>query len=246
MTTEKLFNLIAKAPMMRTVQIADRLDISVEDADALLRQGLQAGHIIEHEVDAPNNRKAMAYELSAQYMAANALVAAPRAAEPRTPAPQPAAPPNVSHEMAARGLTKVERAIAYVRKNGPASSAQLHKELELSEGVHVSSYLGSAVRTGRLARDGQTWSMPGPAAIAPANIPKFSTLISAPAAVDLVQTVQPATVEAALENPVIKAFRCGLWSDGTFEIQRNGATVATLHPDEHDTVLETLQRARAA
>lgn len=245
-TTEKLLTLIANAPMMRTVQIADRLDISVDEVDNLLRQSLQAGHIIEHEVEAPNNRKAMAYELSAQYTAGNALTTAPRADS--DPIAATLATPPGSRAMTTRELTKVERAIEYLRKNGPSSSAQLHAELALGEGVHVSSYLGSAMRTGRLWRDGQTWSIPGRASTPPANIQKFSSINSAPAPVELNEATQPAVPAATAPHQAANgaSFRCALWSDGTFEIQRDGATVARLQPHEHITVMATLQRARAA
>lgn len=241
-TTAKLLELIAKVPMMRTVQIADRLDIPVDQADELLRQSLQAGHIIEHEVDAPNNRKAMAYELSAQYMAANALAPSPRTVE-RTQEFAPTA----NGVTRNREPTKVDRAIAYVRKNGPSSSAQLHTELGLAEGVHVSSYLGSAVRGGRMLRDGNLWSLPGAGTLAPADIPKFSTIRSTSPAGESVPQQAVGTAEPAPQCPgALTAFRCALWSDGTFEIQRNGATIASLHPSEHSAVIETLQRARAA
>ena len=244
-TTAKLLELIAKVPLMRTVQIADRLDVTIDQADELLRQGIQAGQIIEHEVDAPNNRKAMAYELSAQYMAANAL------AQPSKPLERSTLPVAlVSGDRSTRPPTKVDRAIAYVLKNGPSSSTQLHAELGLAEGVHVSSYLGTAVRDGRMLRDGNTWSLPGAGTVAPADIPKFSTIRSALQAAKSAPQQERETVDTAQQESgatgATGAFRCALWSDGTFEIQRNGATIASLHPDEHCTVIQTLQRARAA
>ena len=241
-TTAKLLELIAQVPLMRTVQIADRLDMSIDQADELLRQSIQAGQIIEHEVDAPNNRKAMAYELSAQYMAANALA---QPAKPIERSNQPVAV--VTDDRTTRPLTKVDRAIAYVRKNGPATSTQLHAELSLAEGVHVSSYLGTAVRDGRMLREGSNWSLPGAGTVAPADIPKFSTIRSAlPAEKNAPTQDGEASSPVQQESGTPTPFRCALWSDGTFEIQRNGTTIASLHPDEHSTVIETLQRARAA
>ena len=243
-TNTALLDLIGKTPMMRAMQIADRLDIAVDEVDTLLRHSLQEGSVIEHEVDAPNNRKAMAYELSAQYMATHALTAPPRAIVECTQQPAPV----VNSGIVGREPTKVERAIAYVRKNGPSSSAQLHTELGLAEGVHISSYLGSAVRTGRMVRDGNTWFLPGPGTVAPADIPKFSNIGSATVDVGISQPAQCSAPDeqAAPSAEASIAFRCALWSDGTFEIQRNGATIASLHPSEHSTVIETLQRARAA
>ncbi|MCC6071430.1 hypothetical protein ACFSQU_17975 [Massilia sp. GCM10020059] len=241
-TTVKLLDLIAKVPMVRTVQIADRLDMPVDQADKLLRQSLQAGHIIEHEVDAPNNRKAMAYELSAQYMAANALA---QPAKPVEPSHQPVAV--VTDDRTTRPQTKVDRAIAYVRENGPSTSTQLHAELGLAEGVHVSSYLGTAVRDGRMLRDGNTWSLPGAGTVAPAEIPKFSTIRSVSSVSESASQQSGETAKAAAQaSSTPAAFRCALWSDGTFEIQRNGATIANLLPHELDTVIETLHRVRAA
>jgi hypothetical protein len=46
--------------------------------------------------------------------------------------------------------------------------------------------------------------------------------------------------------PVLKTpvFRCGLWSDGTLEMQRDGVTVAVVHEGEAETVLSFMDRLR--
>ena len=61
-------------------------------------------------------------------------------------------------------------------------------------------------------------------------------------------TLAPAPTAPIDSAPVpvvtVPVFRCGLWSDGTLEMQRNGVTVAVVHEDEAETVLNFMDRLR--
>lgn len=232
--------LIARNPMLRTAQIADRLDLTIDLVDALLRPLLIAGTVTEQEVIAPNQRPAMAYEVSEQFkltaeyrtiMSGGEIEAAPTggsvAPVPAAPAPvaappAPAAPaPARVEQLPAKDIdaapakpgTRVSRGIAYITANGSATNDQLRTAMGLEPGAAVSNYLGRAVLDGRLARDGENWVLGSgepPAAEGPKDEPG--------------KPLQE--LKRALADPL--RYRCALWSDGQIEIQRDGATLASL------------------
>lgn len=59
----------------------------------------------------------------------------------------------ISAEMGATG-TKVERAIAFLRQHGPATNEQLADHLHVKKDS-VSAYIQSAIKDGRIVRDGK-------------------------------------------------------------------------------------------
>jgi hypothetical protein len=208
-TNTPLLRLIAKTPMLRTVQLADRLDISLDDVDAELRPHLVAGTVVEHEVEGPNNRKATAYDVSEQFKLTDAyrvavgatggvLVtvadAARDAANELASQREPAKAAKVSAERAP--MTKVERAIALVTVLKSVPDADLHAELGLKKGDSVSSYVAAAKRDGRLVKTGDIWSL-GMAALSSAEPVSAAPLAELPAA--------PLEVPRFIPDPVAKA-----------------------------------------
>lgn len=248
MKDQALLALIDRCPMLRTAQLADQLDLAVDEVDALLRSQIIKGNVIEHEVTAPNNRPAMAYDLAAHFKAsaayrspgagaAGATHAAPAQgrddATPAAPkaAPDAQGPAVVQHGAAGKKVTKVDRVIAFIKQHQGATSEQLRGVLELAPGVHPSSYLTSAVRSGRILRDGDNWTLPCEIV---SSVPKAD-----------IQPPEPSSAQSAGEKPArdessqplkeLRAalrpkasYRCALWSDDVLEVQKDGVTVAEL------------------
>lgn len=243
--------LIARNPMLRTAQIADRLDLTIDLVDALLRPLLIAGTVTEQEVIAPNQRPAMAYEVSEQFkltaeyrtiMSGGEIEATPEmvsvtpvpaapapVAAPAPPAPAAPAPARVEQLPAndimvdpAKPGTRVSRGIAFITANGSATNDQLRTAMGLEPGAAVSNYLGRAVLDGRLARDGDNWVMGSgepPVVEGPKDEPGKPLQ-------ELKRTLADPVPPSAPSKPT--GYRCALWSDGQIEIQRDGATLASL------------------
>jgi hypothetical protein len=242
-----LLALIASNPGLRAEQIADRLDRGVADVDALLRPHLAVGSVFEEEVTAPNNRPAMAYHLSEQFKMTDAYSAIVAGRDPD--AAQVAQPPSTdagSKEAGgppaeadtadtAKAGTRVDRAIACVTKHGCVTNGQMRVATGLHVGQYPVSFLAVPLRDGRLARDGENWVL-GPA-LAPKQqaepiadekakmeIPVFTETANSPA--------HPVAPAAPAVQGARAGFRCAVWSDGILELQRDGATIASLLPGE--------------
>jgi hypothetical protein len=154
------------------------------------------------------------------------------------------------------GLPRVERAIAFVHTRGMATSSELHMVMELEPNELASDYLDSALSGGLLVKTGKYW-MPGTAPTIAADAPAYAipTFVP-PQPVDNVVSLEPQ--RTARVKPVDKldfaafadmvnnqvetgsaparntapVIRCGLWSDGSVEVQRDGKTSAVLFVEE--------------
>jgi hypothetical protein len=154
----------------------------------------------------------------------------------------------------APGLPRVERAIAFVRTRGMATSSELHMVMELEPNELASDYLDSALAGGLLVKTGKYW-VPGTVPVIAADAPAYAipTFVP-PQPVDNVVSLEPQrtarvkpaekvdfvgfadmvnseadSAPTAKPAPVI---RCGLWSDGSVEVQRDGKTSAVLFVEE--------------
>jgi len=157
------------------------------------------------------------------------------------------------------GLPRVERAIAFVRTRGTATSSELHMVMELEPDELVSHHLAGVLADGRLIKVGKHWGPGRTAEAKPQQTPQYAipTFIP-PQPVDNV--VSLASQRTARVKPVDKldfaafadmvnsqvetdsaparnsapVIRCGLWSDGSVEVQRDGKTSAVLFVEEVD------------
>jgi hypothetical protein len=154
------------------------------------------------------------------------------------------------------GLPRVERAIAFVRTRGMATSSELHMVMELEQDQLPSDYLDGAVAAGLLTKFGKHWTPGIGPAIAPlVEAPGYRIPVFAPPPADNVVSLEPQrtarvkpvdkidfagfadmvnsqvedSAPTAMPAPVI---RCGLWSDGSVEVQRDGKTSAVLFVEE--------------
>jgi hypothetical protein len=184
---------------------------------------------------------------------------APVVAAAPVPAPAPAAPPKVS-PADDTSTRRIERAIAHIVATGPTSDADMRVVLNLRADQYPSGLLQRAVKDGRLAKNGKAWALgtgvpPAPAA----KRPPFGGSLGLPGATptpapskriteDIAMLKNESTAPVAASTPpstvAPPTFRCGLWSDGVLELQRNGVTVAELEQDEGETVAVFMARLR--
>lgn len=236
MNDQKIYELMAKTPDIRAVQIADALDQDLTDVSTALKALVDEGDVVRTAGTAPNGQPAQIYNLSAtfmkstEYKAITARLNPPAApstqaaaASAPTPAPAPAA-------VAAAPKSHVDDAIAFIRLAGTVTTAELKQHMGLRSSASPAAWLNGAIRDGRLARNGIHWTIGDGKPPVRAETPKSQ----APAA--------QATAPTIVANAPAPTFRCGLWSDGVLELQRDGATLATLTRNEGEHLTQFFNR----
>jgi hypothetical protein len=247
MNDQKIYTLMAKTPDIRAVQIADALDQELSDVSDALKSLVDVGDVVRHAGTAPNGQPTQLYNLSPSFVKSSEYktikagfvdVSTPIVAA--APVPQPAAsiiPP-------AAPVSRVDGAIAFIRLSGKVSGAELKRHMGLSGAASPGNYLNTALRDGRLARDGIYW-MIGPAK--PANKePEPKVAATTERAPETAAIPVPALPANEAQHQVAPAssptFRCGLWSDDVLELQRDGETLATLTRTEGEQLSSFFNR----
>lgn len=283
MTNERILEVIASTPQCRVAQIVDKLDMEFEDVQASLAALEAVGDIVSREETGPNGLQGKAYSVSEKFKQTDAYKRMTLKAS--------------SVINMTPGMNRVERAIAFVREHGTATSSELHALMGLADDEYASNALASAVRTKRLIKDGKNWTLgPGPGGgvelpastntrspaqartpartVTPAAfpMPKFLSKATQPdedvalapgkpdqastIAADVMASVVASAKAASAPTPAkparpkaepetadtvvaatpatssASAIRCGLWSDGHVEVQRDGQTAAVLAVEE--------------
>jgi hypothetical protein len=138
---KRLLELIAASPLIRTMELVDKLDCEFCELEPLLQQEVAAGNLVAQPVTGPNGRRATGYSVSdgVRGILSNAGVSG----------------------KAARPLSAIDKAIAFVTERGTATSAELHSLLNLPANELVSRALGGALSDGRLVKSGKFWSLAG-------------------------------------------------------------------------------------
>jgi hypothetical protein len=219
---DQIRQLLSKQPGLRTIQLCDKIDLSIDQTKDLLDEMVTEGTLKAYEVDSPagGGRKATAYD----------LIENERGSEAARP-------------------TYAVRASAFIQasETKSATSAELHTLFGLNANEYASSYLIGAVRDGRLVKDGKTWTLgsadPQPQTDGAESAPGLGQSQAQPAAAvvvpKFVTSPEPAPARPVREkrahlspaadpeqrDPV---YRCCLWSDGILEVQKDGKTVAAL------------------
>lgn len=188
---EKIIQLITERPNMRDMEIADRLDLDVEQVGRALADDINSGKVLVAQVRAPNGRMVDTYRIHG-------------AAEPQS----------------APVKTKEQAAIDYLREVGGRVPPQfLARAMGLPKAQHPSAYLQSAIAGGRIIyRDREFWlpefggAQEAPAAVAmpapkPANVEENRKPDPAPAAVTTTAGIVTRTIarEEAAPAPAIAA-----------------------------------------
>lgn len=304
MNEQQILDTVARKGRLRAVQLSDWLDVPVEDARAQLMALVAVGDLVATDGFAPNGRADVYFDLSDAFRASDAGVLLTRKAE--------------AANFGDPSMSKVDRAIAFVREKGTATSSELHALLELKPEQTASTWLAGALRDGRLVRDGKNWTVGTGVApkvqpvqrtpfnrrpisnksepvaqfpsTAPIEVPQFladrATVASKPSGKKAPETLpasedlaglpkalvqelsKPAQARAAathvniderdaitvdgslvvdgkVDMAPLPAFRAGLWSDGTLELQRDGKTIAKLQQSEGELLAEFMHRMRA-
>ncbi len=272
MNDQQIYMLVAKTPDIRAVQIADALDKDLFDVSEALRPLVEVGDLVRHAGKSPNGHPAQLYNLSPAFRASKegqailAMVATPAApvlaeATP-TPAPAPlpapaTAPVSAQHASGAPLAIPVfthasnkapkpkpaERAasgVAFIASaQRPVNQDELRLVMSLNKAQYPGTFLKDAIEQGLIHRDGAMF-MAGPAPEActgpSAKDERRDTVLSIDGNVSAPQ------VAAAPQQGL---FRCGLWSDGTLELQRNGEMVAELARGEGEHLVSFFSRMLA-
>ncbi len=257
MNDQEICELIAKRVDTRAVQIADHFDKELRDVSEALRALVDCGDVLRTPGIGPNGQPAQFYNLSDAYrkskegreimgkvagqIDATVTVAIATPALPvrdlSKAVQQPIEPP--------RGeavLSRVDRAIQHLAAAGSASDVEMRLAMGLAAPASPMAYLAHAVKAGRLSKLDGVWRLgqwgkavsPKPVALAEA----LSSVAQHGGSIVTTTQVEPAASEAATTT----VFRCGLWSDGVLELQRNGVAVAFLERGEGEHLADFVNR----
>jgi hypothetical protein len=273
MNDQQIYTLIARTPGIRATEVADALGADLKEVSEKLRFLVELGDVVRSRGFTPEGSPAQVYELSEQFkvspmgmtlpasLEAESASAAPTPVPPVAPASAPSDEPVAEVKPGKEEPGRAARALAYIAAVGSATDAQLRVVMGLPDDVYPSSYLTKDAQAGKVVKIGREWKIGDgvplrplprqPAFGAPLGLPGASPFdVPAPPAPkakhQATATPAPAPDLPADPVPAVPAFRCGLWSDGTLEMQRDGVTVAAVHEDEAETLLNFLDRVRPA
>ena len=156
------------------------------------------------------------------------------------------APPRAPRSATGIPVSKIDVAIRFVRESGGrVSHAGMKAHLGITQHQSPVAWLGSALRDGRLARDGTDWLIGNGTPPTPAATPAVAEPLrqAAPTQAPAPAVATPPAPEPKVAEPAPLAlavsvdrapprFRWAAWSDGSIEIERDGQKVLTLSPDE--------------
>ena len=271
MNDQIIYELLAKAPAegLHAVQLCDAINepsIELADVSRALGALVEVGDVVRMPGLAPNGQQAQFYALTSDFKNSRdykLIMAKQAGTAAASPAPTPApTPDNTSAPVPSeRPKSRTDDAIEYIRHRGRVSNAELKTHMRLQKGESPVSWLAIAVRDGRLLRDGMFWLIgSGKPATGRATkhtaargaIPKLGATLAAkspqPAPAAPEQKAAPdmpapaPEAVAALPAPAAGVFRCGFWSDGVLEMQRDGVTLTELTRGEGEHMADFIGR----
>lgn len=255
MNDQQIFVLMAKTPNIRAVQIADALDVALCDVSASLRSLVEVGDVLQSKGIAPNQQPTMIYNLSEEFKKSKecrAVMAIIESQKPATapPAGAPAATPApisipVFAPAAKSAASRAEKGIAYLELHGATAQKDLRIAMGLTGKEYPSNFLASAIRNGKVHRDGNAWK-PG-AAPQPKQLDNVEQVGNIIVATKDASQVPQAVVDAitTAPAPTASSHRCAIWSDGTFELETNGARVAVLSHEQAHALVSFIEKIGA-
>jgi hypothetical protein len=167
-TKEQTLEAIRKTPKLRNVQIADAIDCDIDEVNTVLRELVQSTQLLAEKVEAPNGLKDIGYSINPAYL--GWTTGAPAASNPNS---SWRAPGKGVEQAEAAGRTKVQMAIDYLTAHDTATDDQLRDAMGLETKYTPSQYLGPAVKSGRITRDGKNWRLG--TGVKPVNVRHAST-----------------------------------------------------------------------
>lgn len=242
MNDQKIYELLAKTPDIRAVQIADALDQELTDVSDALKALVDEGDVVRHAGTAPNGQPAQIYNLSQTFMR-SAEYKAIKAQLDAAPAPAVTSTAKVAESVpavhaAAPKVSRIDDAIAFIRLMGKVTTAELKQHMGLGSGASPASWLNTAIQDGRLVRNGNHWTIGKGKPVASESAQK-SPAAAAP------ETAAAAVIPPTASTPTSPAFRCGLWSDNVLDLQRDGVTLTTLTRTEGEHMASFFNRMLA-
>ncbi len=254
--TGKLLALIALRPKIRTVEIADLIDCEPDQVEPALKDYLTPGHIIMHQVTAPNGKPANGFEFLERFKQTNLYKEITQSDAYRSmvrtmgPSIDMDKASSVVPVEAGPKSTHVERAVAFLleRPNNKATSAELRVAMGLKAGEGPGPYLTSGLRGGRLKRDGQLWTLgkastrtgvpaaPAPAAVPPVRPAVFPVPAVAPPAPPAAPVLAPAVAPCPVPPSARPAAPAAPAAPAVSDLTRDVSTVQGLLNDMADSI----------
>lgn len=268
MNDMQIYEQVAKKPRIGATEIANNLGQTLATVSADLRILVDTGDLVKSTHFEDSGRQWQVYELSEEFKASRTCKALMESMG-RTPAADPipvqtgtkvhdqmqaAAPP--AAQQNGPSPTKVQLALACITRLGSATDDQLRDAMGLPAKTYVGAYLTSAVKGGKVVRDGDRWKLgAGKAEAAPKVLDSVERVGNIVVASRDASPIPQAVVDAIAAAPALAVpvaaptapnLRCALWSDGTFELKSDGATVALLTDFELNFVMNYLAQRAAA
>lgn len=175
MNDQQIYQLMAKTPNIRAVQIADALDKDLSDVSEALRSLVTCGDVVAHTGEAPNRQPTRMYNLSDDFKRSKdgralltsvvgAMLAEPVPIPvPATPSPVPAAFPTpvfATQDEMAPVRTKAQVVIEHLTFHKSATDAEMRTVMGLPKTSTPRAYLQAHVKSGKIVRDaGGVWTL---------------------------------------------------------------------------------------
>lgn len=262
MNDMQIYAQVAKKPRIGASEIANNLGLTLATVSADLRMLVDAGDLVKSKHFEDSGRQWQVYELSDEFKASRRYAALISASEQPAiqppPLPQPAAMPAPAPAPAAQAKqaaakSKVQLAIDCLTKLGSATDDQLRDAMGLLPRTYVPPYLASAVKSGKVARDGDRWKLgTGKAEAAPKVVESAAPIKTAVVNEVFVSSRDAAKLDAAVDAiappaaPAPSKHRCAIWSDGTYELQTDGERVAVLTHEQAVAFVTFIERIGTA
>lgn len=256
----KIYEQVARKPGIRASEIAVNLDMTLATVSADLRSLVDAGDLVKRTEFGEQGRQCQVYELSEEFKASRTCKALMESLAPAAePVPvktgttvdpvKPAAAPPA--QQCSPAPTKVQLALDCITKLGSATDDQLRDAMGLLPKTYVGAYLTSAVKSGKVLRDGDRWKLGSGNTQAKAldSVEKVGNIIVATKdASPIPQAVVDAIAAAplTLPAPATSSHRCAIWSDGTYELETDGVRVTILTHEQAVAFVSFIERMGAA
>lgn len=157
MNDQQLIDYVRAQTKVRAVQVADKFDVDLEDARERLNALVDAGDLRMSDGFSPNGMACKVYDVVATTRPGVGTVqqsSVPAVAQVIAASPLRLAPPSMQG-----GRTKVQCAIDYLADKGEAAVEDLRVVMDLDRHMSPTSYLGAAIRDGRIVKDGNMYRL---------------------------------------------------------------------------------------
>lgn len=192
-------------------QIADQLDVALEDVQAQLASLIHVQDVEESDGFTERGHPCKKYGLTKKFKESDQFTTL--------------APLEQAAGFSFVGTSDFDRAVEFVRQRGRVSSSEMHAMLGLPRNVQPSEHLKEAIESGRLIKAGKFWEL-GVVELSRTPEDKVIAVVESPA--PQVDQLWHQRKPAADQMPL----NIGKWSDGTMELRRGTDEPFKLSRDE--------------